>query len=92
MSFNREELEAHCDEIIKDPAIRNRVIVLCEGNTQPFKQSERAFSIKDVCERTQDSAFYYQAIPDWWRTTRQLEPSFYALWSIKGMCLTAISI
>lgn len=77
MSFSRAELEAHCDEIIKDPAIRNRVIVLCEGDTTPFKPTANAARIKAFAQTTQDSAFYYQAIPDWWRTTRRPEPSFY---------------
>jgi hypothetical protein len=80
MCFTRAELEAHCDAIIKDPAIRNRVIVLCEGDTTPFKPTDddHAASIKKQCEATQDSAFYYQAIPNWWRTTGgRLEPNFY---------------
>lgn len=85
MSFKREELEAHCDEIIKDPAIRNRIIVLCEGDTQPFKPAVHAARIKDFSLTTQDSAFYYRAIPEWWRTTRQLEPNFYACGNQKNV-------
>ncbi|MDP3837683.1 MAG: hypothetical protein Q8Q54_02045, partial [Methylococcales bacterium] len=77
MSFTDAELYVHCDEIIKDPAIRNRIVILCEGDTKPFKSTERAKSIKEVAEETQDSAFYYRAVPEWWKTTRKLEPSFY---------------
>ncbi len=77
MSFSDAELEAHCDEIIKDPAIRNRVVVLCEGDSTPFKPTANAARIKAFAETTQDSAFYYRAIPEWWRTTRRPEPSFY---------------
>jgi len=77
MSFTDAELYAHCDEIITDPAIRNRIVVLCEGNTKPFKSTERAKSIKEVAEETQDSSFYYRAVPEWWKTTRKREPSFY---------------
>jgi hypothetical protein len=77
MSFTDAELYAHCDEIITDPAIRNRIIVLCEGDTKPFKPTPKALSIGQFSQRTQDSAFYYRAIPEWWKTTRKLEPSFY---------------
>jgi hypothetical protein len=77
MSFTELELYIHCDEIITDPAIRNRIVILCEGDTKPFKSTERAKSIKEVAEETQDSAFYYRAVPEWWKTTRKLEPSFY---------------
>lgn len=77
MSFTDAELYAHCDEIITDPAIRNRIIVLCEGDTKPFKPTPKALNIGQFSQRTQDSAFYYRAIPEWWKTTRKLEPSFY---------------
>jgi hypothetical protein len=77
MSFTDVELYAHCDEIITDPAIRNRIIILCEGDTKPFKPTPKALTIGQFSQRTQDSAFYYRAVPEWWKTTRKLEPSFY---------------
>jgi hypothetical protein len=76
MSFNESELNNHCLEILKDPAIRNRIVVLCEGKTEPFKQTTHAPRIKEFSEITQDSAFYYRAIPTWWKETRKREPEF----------------
>ncbi len=76
MSFNQEELEAHCDEIVNEPAIQNRIVVLCEGG-KPLKPSATAPSITEFAQTTQDSAFYYRAVPSWWRTTGKLEPYFY---------------
>lgn len=77
MSFNEEELKNHCAEIIKDPAIRNRIVVLCEGDTTLFKQTIHAPRIKEFSQITQDSAFYHRAIPTWWRNIRKPEPSFF---------------
>ena len=76
MSFNESELKNHCLEILKDPAIRNRIVVLCEGKTEPFKQTAHAPRIKEFSENTQDSAFYYRTIPTWWKETRKREPEF----------------
>lgn len=85
MSFNSKELETHCDEIAKDPAIRNRIVVLCEGDSKPFKPTVNALRIKEFAQTIQDSAFYYRAIPDWWRTIGESEPSFYVCGNQKNV-------
>jgi hypothetical protein len=77
MSFSDTELFAHCDAIIQDPAIRNRLVILCEGDSKPFKDPKNAPRISEFSRNTQDSAFYYRAIPTWWRTTNKPEPNFY---------------
>lgn len=78
MSFSEKQLKQHCDKIIRQSAIRNSILVLCEGDFKDSEQEHEILTIKDRAEKIQDAAFYKNAVPDWWHKdiTKAL-PVFY---------------
>lgn len=76
MSFTKDELDEYCKKIILEPSIRNRIVILCEGNISGLKNGS---GIKEFSENEQDASFYYNTIPKWWKkeTQGQTEPVFY---------------
>ena len=76
MSFTSKQLKEHCNRIIKEPSINNKIVVLCEGFFKTSDNNE-ALELKEQAETTQDASFYYQATPKWWRKSRKSPPEFF---------------
>jgi hypothetical protein len=73
MSLDQEQLRQHCQFILSSRRIRNRVVVLCEGNRelQDERPSPQTYS---RMERLPDANFYKACVPKWWR---ELRPEFF---------------
>ena len=58
---NNDELEEHCQRILKSPRIRDRVVVLCEGDI--IDAQGRTLQNYKKMEKMQDSSFYKHCTP-----------------------------
>jgi len=76
MSFNPEQLQEHCEIILKSPSIKNKIVVLCEGKI-PDIQGRKSVQSYKAMKETQDASFYMACIPRWWRQTKQYMPQFF---------------
>jgi len=86
MSLNKEQLQQHCEYIIKSPRIKNRIVVLCEGKINlDYDQSLSPQSYKRM-EEMPDANFYKACIPQTWRTQKILTPQFFNC----GNCVNVI--
>lgn len=73
MSLTEEELTEHCRKIIYSPRINNRIVILCEGGIENFKDRPSPQSYAKM-EQIEDARFYKKCIPFWWR---QNQPNFF---------------
>ena len=73
MSFNPEQLQEHCEIILKSRGIKNKIVVLCEGKIPDIQGIKSVQSYKAMKE-TQDASFYMACIPRWWSQKR---PEFF---------------
>lgn len=82
MSFSEEQLKQHCEIILKDRKIFNKVIVLCEG-TIPKEHGRRSPQSYQKMETIPDANFYRACTPKNWITNT---PVFF----VCGNCNNAI--
>jgi hypothetical protein len=73
MSLSPQELKEHCEQIIQSRRIKNKIVILCEGdipknNGRPSPQSYGKM------EQMPDANFYNACVPQWWRQNR---PQFF---------------
>jgi hypothetical protein len=75
MGFTLEQLTEHCKIIIRSRRIKNKIVVLCEGEGgiwniegRPSPQSYRKM------EQMPDANFYKACVPEWWS---QYRPEFF---------------
>ena len=73
MSLNPEQLQEHCEIILKSPRIKNKIVVLCEGKIPEIQGRKSPQSYKAM-KYTHDAKFYKDCIPTWWRQKR---PEFF---------------
>lgn len=73
MSLNPEQLEKHCKAILQSPRIKNKLVVLCEGDIRKTQGRESPQSYKAM-EQMPDANFYKACVPTWWR---QKLPEFF---------------
>jgi len=74
MSFqNQAQLNQHCDFIMQSRRIKNKVVILCEGNIQAIFGRASPQSYRKL-ENMPDANFYKACIPKWWKQKR---PEFF---------------
>jgi hypothetical protein len=73
MSFSEKDLKQHCEIILKQRKIRNKIIVLCEG-VVPKEQGRPSPQSYGRMDELPDSNFYKACIPSDWRNYR---PEFF---------------
>lgn len=66
MSFSEEELNLHCETILTQRKILNKIIILCEG-VIPKEQGTLSPQSYSQMERLPDANFYKNCIPSSWR-------------------------
>jgi hypothetical protein len=71
--LNAVELEQHCLLILKSRRIRNRIVVLCEGDRVPCGQTQSLQTYARM-ESWGDAYFYRACIPSNWR---ECVPQFF---------------
>ena len=65
MSLSQEELEKHCQQILSDSRITNKIVVLCEGKIKHVKGTRSPQAYKRM-EQMPDANFYKKCIPKSW--------------------------
>jgi hypothetical protein len=73
MSLSPEQLEEHCTKILKSSRIRNKIVVLCEGEIKKIQGRPSPQSYGRM-EEMPDSNFYQACVPSRWR---QYRPQFF---------------
>jgi hypothetical protein len=74
MSLNPEQLQEHCEIILKSRRIKNKIVVLCEGDIHIGRKSPQSYKKR---EQMPDANFYKACVPKWWRQTKQYIPQFF---------------
>ena len=74
MSLNPEELQEHCEIILKSREIKNKIVILCEGDIHIGRKSPQSYKKR---EQMPDANFYKACVPKWWRQTKQYMPQFF---------------
>ena len=73
MSLNPDQLKKHCKAILQSPRIKNKIVVLCEGDIRKTQGRESPQTYKAM-EQMPDANFYKACVPTWWRQKR---PEFF---------------
>ncbi|HEY9848655.1 MAG TPA: hypothetical protein V6D28_04300 [Leptolyngbyaceae cyanobacterium] len=75
MSFDPEQLKRHCEIIIQSRRIKNKIVVLCEGEGG-IKDNQYRLSPQSYArmEQMPDANFYKACVPRWWS---QYKPEFF---------------
>ncbi|MCL1464498.1 hypothetical protein [Argonema galeatum] len=75
MSLNPEQLKRHCEIIIQSRRIKNKIVVLCEGE-RGIKDTRDRLSPQSYArmEQMPDANFYKACVPRWWS---QYKPEFF---------------
>jgi hypothetical protein len=73
MSLNPEQLKKHCEAILQSRRIKNKIVVLCEGDIRKTQGRESPQAYKAM-EQMPDANFYKACVPTWWR---QNLPEFF---------------
>ena len=73
MSLNPEQLKKHCEAILQSRRIKNKIVVLCEGDIRETQGRESPQAYKAM-EQMPDANFYKACVPTWWRQKR---PEFF---------------
>ncbi|MEG4573339.1 hypothetical protein QUA56_11690 [Microcoleus sp. N3A4] len=73
MSLSSEQLKKHCKAILQSPRIKNKIVVLCEGDIRKTQGRESPQAYKAM-EQMPDANFYKACVPTWWR---QKLPEFF---------------
>jgi hypothetical protein len=65
MSFNEVELHRHCDHVLNQRRIKNKIVILCEGG---IPQDNGRPSPQDYgkMEQMPDANFYKKCVPKYW--------------------------
>ncbi len=73
MSFSQEELETHCKTIMISRRVKNKVVVLCEGDVSKYEGRRSPQKYRKL-EQWPDSNFYRACVPEDWT---QYVPQFF---------------
>jgi hypothetical protein len=73
MSFTDAELEQHCQYILGERRVKNKIVILCEGGRYEGKERLSPQSYGRM-EQLPDANFYNACIPSHWREKR---PQFF---------------
>jgi len=73
MSLNPEQLKKHCEAILQSRRIKNKIVVLCEGDIRKTQGRESPQAYKAM-EQMPDANFYKACVPTWWK---QKLPEFF---------------
>ncbi|MEG4106486.1 hypothetical protein [Microcoleus sp. S13_C5] len=73
MSLSPEQLKKHCEAILQSRRIKNKIVVLCEGDIRKTQGRESPQAYKAM-EQMPDANFYKACVPTWWRQKR---PEFF---------------
>ncbi|MFB2938524.1 hypothetical protein ACE1B6_25020 [Aerosakkonemataceae cyanobacterium BLCC-F154] len=75
MSFDPAQLKRHCEIIIQSRRIKNKIVVLCEGEggikDNRYRLSPQTYA---RMEQMPDANFYKACVPRWWS---QYKPEFF---------------
>lgn len=74
MSLNSEELQQHCQEILKQRRILNKIVILCEGLRNNQNQGRPSPQSYKRMEKMPDANFYNACVPSSWT---QYRPQFF---------------
>ncbi|MCP2731499.1 hypothetical protein [Limnofasciculus baicalensis] len=73
MSFTQKELKEHCQYILRQRRIKNKIVVLCEGQI-PKNDGRPSPQSYGKMETMPDANFYKACVPKWWK---QKLPEFF---------------
>lgn len=76
MSLDPQRLEQHCQTILRSRRIKDKIVVLCEGEI-PNLQGRPSPQSYGRMEQTPDANFYKECVPDWWRRQKAFFPQFF---------------
>jgi hypothetical protein len=62
MSFDAQQLEEHCQKILNSARIKNKILILCEGDLPAIKGTESPQSYSKI-EQLPDANFYKACVP-----------------------------
>lgn len=65
MGLSAEELEQHCQQILKDRRIKNKIVILCEGEIKDVDGRRSPQAYKRM-EQMPDANFYKKCVPKSW--------------------------
>ena len=74
MGLSSEALEDHCRQILNDRRIKNKIVVLCEGEIRDTKGRRSPQAYKQM-EQMPDANFYKKCVPKSW--IDKLRPQFF---------------
>lgn len=74
MGLSSEELERHCQQILKDRRIKNKIVVLCEGKIINVTGRLSPQAYKRI-EQMPDANFYKKCVPKSWND--KPKPQFF---------------
>lgn len=74
MGLKPEELQQHCQQILKQSRIRNKIVILCEGEIDKKNQGRPSPQSYSQMEQMPDANFYNACVPNTWR---QYRPQFF---------------
>jgi hypothetical protein len=75
MSFRSpEDFAAHCHFILQSRRIRNKIVILCEGDPLPPDTDRPSPQTYSRMEQMPDANFYKACVPRWWSQRR---PEFF---------------
>jgi len=66
-------IDQHCEHIYRSRSVKNKIIVLCEGDINIVQGMESPQSYRHL-QKYPDANFYQRCIPHWWRQKR---PEFF---------------
>lgn len=75
MGLSAEELEEHCQKILGDRRIKNKVVVLCEGEIAKDSSGRRSPQAYKKMEQMPDANFYRKCVPKSWND--KPKPQFF---------------
>lgn len=73
MGLKPKELQQHCQQILSQRRIKNKIVVLCEGNIQKIQGRLSPQSYRKM-EQMPDANFYHACVPNTWK---QYRPQFF---------------
>ncbi|OBQ40240.1 MAG: hypothetical protein AN485_04885 [Anabaena sp. MDT14b] len=74
MNTYQKKLMQHCNEILENPNIRQRIVVLCEGQGSILNLSDETTVNYGKMKQMPDADFYIKCIPKTWKTYK---PEFF---------------
>ncbi len=73
MSLNQDQLHEHCQLILKSRRIKNKIVILCEGDIHLVKGHPAPLEYGKM-DKMPDANFYKACVPRWWTEYR---PEFF---------------